>query len=186
LYPIRDELSQKTRYRWKGNGLFVSLVLQDNDKPDLIVPAPTLGLAAFFDSVISRSGTNTVDGRLLTTQLPTKDPNAGDCPRTPPTTNDHVGRYAPPYPKIGALSSRRGRLVRAGLTPSNLLALHFMPLLAQTGTGFVESNPSVLDEERKMSGTVREFERLLGNAALRLWPDLPRDVQENCLRRRFL
>ena len=29
-----------------------------------------------------------------------------------------------------------------------------------------------------MSGTVREFERLLGNAALRLWPDLPRDVQE--------
>ena len=38
--------------------------------------------------------------------------------------------------------------------------------------------PSVLDEERKMSGTVREFERLLGNAALRLWPDLPRDVQE--------
>jgi hypothetical protein len=29
-----------------------------------------------------------------------------------------------------------------------------------------------------MSGTVREFERLLGNAALRVWPDLPRDVQE--------
>ena len=29
-----------------------------------------------------------------------------------------------------------------------------------------------------MSGTVREFERLVGNAALRLWPDLPRDVQE--------
>jgi hypothetical protein len=29
-----------------------------------------------------------------------------------------------------------------------------------------------------MSGTVSEFERLLGNAALRLWPDLPRDVQE--------
>jgi hypothetical protein len=29
-----------------------------------------------------------------------------------------------------------------------------------------------------MSGTVGEFERLLGNAALRLWPDLPRDVQE--------
>jgi hypothetical protein len=29
-----------------------------------------------------------------------------------------------------------------------------------------------------MSGTVREFERLLGSAALRLWPDLPRDVQE--------
>ena len=30
-----------------------------------------------------------------------------------------------------------------------------------------------------MSGTVSEFERLLGNAALRVWPDLPRDVQEN-------
>ena len=29
-----------------------------------------------------------------------------------------------------------------------------------------------------MSGTVSEFERLLGHAALRLWPDLPRDVQE--------
>ena len=29
-----------------------------------------------------------------------------------------------------------------------------------------------------MSGTVSEFERLLGNAALRLWPDLLRDVQE--------
>ena len=29
-----------------------------------------------------------------------------------------------------------------------------------------------------MSGTVSEFQRLLGNAALRLWPDLPRDVQE--------
>jgi hypothetical protein len=29
-----------------------------------------------------------------------------------------------------------------------------------------------------MSGTVSEFERLLGNAALRVWPDLPRDVQE--------
>jgi hypothetical protein len=29
-----------------------------------------------------------------------------------------------------------------------------------------------------MSGTVSEFERLLDNAALRLWPDLPRDVQE--------
>jgi hypothetical protein len=29
-----------------------------------------------------------------------------------------------------------------------------------------------------MSGTVSELERLLGNAALRLWPDLPRDVQE--------
>jgi hypothetical protein len=29
-----------------------------------------------------------------------------------------------------------------------------------------------------MSGTVREFERLLGNAPLRVWPDLPRDVQE--------
>ena len=29
-----------------------------------------------------------------------------------------------------------------------------------------------------MSGTVSEFERLLGNAAFRVWPDLPRDVQE--------
>jgi len=32
-----------------------------------------------------------------------------------------------------------------------------------------------------MSGTVREFERLLGNAAFRVWPDLPRDVQEKLL-----
>ena len=29
-----------------------------------------------------------------------------------------------------------------------------------------------------MSETTNEFERLLGKAALRLWPDLPRDVQE--------
>jgi hypothetical protein len=29
-----------------------------------------------------------------------------------------------------------------------------------------------------MSETPSEFERLLGQAALRLWPDLPRDVQE--------
>jgi hypothetical protein len=29
-----------------------------------------------------------------------------------------------------------------------------------------------------MSETTSEFERLLGQAALRLWPDLPRDVQE--------
>jgi hypothetical protein len=29
-----------------------------------------------------------------------------------------------------------------------------------------------------MSETVSEFERLLGQAALRLWADLPRDVQE--------
>ena len=29
-----------------------------------------------------------------------------------------------------------------------------------------------------MSETASEFERLLGQAALRLWPDLPRDVQE--------
>ena len=29
-----------------------------------------------------------------------------------------------------------------------------------------------------MSDTAGEFERLLGHAALRLWPDLPRDVQE--------
>jgi hypothetical protein len=29
-----------------------------------------------------------------------------------------------------------------------------------------------------MSETASEFERLLGRAALRLWSDLPRDVQE--------
>jgi hypothetical protein len=29
-----------------------------------------------------------------------------------------------------------------------------------------------------MNDTVGEFERLLGHAALKLWPDLPRDVQE--------
>ena len=29
-----------------------------------------------------------------------------------------------------------------------------------------------------MSEITSEFERLLGQAALRLWPDLPRDVQE--------
>jgi hypothetical protein len=29
-----------------------------------------------------------------------------------------------------------------------------------------------------MRETVNEFERLLGHAALRLWSDLPRDVQE--------
>jgi hypothetical protein len=29
-----------------------------------------------------------------------------------------------------------------------------------------------------MSDTASDFERLLGQAALRLWPDLPRDVQE--------
>ena len=29
-----------------------------------------------------------------------------------------------------------------------------------------------------MNDTAGEFERLLGNAALKLWPDLPRDVQE--------
>jgi hypothetical protein len=29
-----------------------------------------------------------------------------------------------------------------------------------------------------MSDIVREFERLLGHAALKLWPDLPRDVQQ--------
>src|ERR1700704_4864694 len=31
---------------------------------------------------------------------------------------------------------------------------------------------------RDMNDTAREFERLLGHAALKLWPDLPRDVQE--------
>jgi hypothetical protein len=29
-----------------------------------------------------------------------------------------------------------------------------------------------------MNDTAGEFERLLGHAALKLWPDLPRDVQE--------
>ena len=29
-----------------------------------------------------------------------------------------------------------------------------------------------------MSDIASEFERLLGQAALKLWPDLPRDVQE--------
>ena len=29
-----------------------------------------------------------------------------------------------------------------------------------------------------MNDTISEFERLLGHAALKLWPDLPRDVQE--------
>ena len=31
---------------------------------------------------------------------------------------------------------------------------------------------------RDMNDTAGEFERLLGHAALKLWPDLPRDVQE--------
>jgi hypothetical protein len=30
-----------------------------------------------------------------------------------------------------------------------------------------------------MNNSTLEFERLLGKAALALWPDLPRDVQEN-------
>ncbi|MBR1144266.1 hypothetical protein JQ567_13330 [Bradyrhizobium sp. AUGA SZCCT0431] len=30
-----------------------------------------------------------------------------------------------------------------------------------------------------MTNSTLEFERLLGKAALALWPDLPRDVQEN-------
>ena len=29
-----------------------------------------------------------------------------------------------------------------------------------------------------MNDTASEFERLLGHAALKLWPDLPRDAQE--------
>jgi hypothetical protein len=29
-----------------------------------------------------------------------------------------------------------------------------------------------------MNDNAREFERLLGHAALKLWPDLPRDVRE--------
>ena len=31
----------------------------------------------------------------------------------------------------------------------------------------------------KKNDTTSEFERLLGRAALALWPDLPRDVQES-------
>jgi len=31
---------------------------------------------------------------------------------------------------------------------------------------------------RNMNDIANEFERLLGRAALKLWPDLPRDVQE--------
>ena len=31
---------------------------------------------------------------------------------------------------------------------------------------------------KDMSDMASEFERLLGQAALKLWPDLPRDVQE--------
>jgi hypothetical protein len=31
---------------------------------------------------------------------------------------------------------------------------------------------------QEMNDITNEFERLLGNAALKLWPDLPRDVQE--------
>jgi hypothetical protein len=30
-----------------------------------------------------------------------------------------------------------------------------------------------------MNNSTHEFERLLGRAALALWPDLPREVQEN-------
>ena len=34
-----------------------------------------------------------------------------------------------------------------------------------------------------MSNSTHEFERLLGKAALALWADLPRDVQENLSKR---
>jgi hypothetical protein len=33
------------------------------------------------------------------------------------------------------------------------------------------------------SNSTHEFERLLGKAALELWPDFPRDVQENLFER---
>ena len=36
-----------------------------------------------------------------------------------------------------------------------------------------------------MSNLSKEFELLLGHAAFRLWPDLPRDMQENSLRQLF-
>jgi len=36
----------------------------------------------------------------------------------------------------------------------------------------------IYGDEQGMSEITGEFERLLGQAALRLWPDLPRDVQE--------
>ena len=32
---------------------------------------------------------------------------------------------------------------------------------------------------KMMKNSTHEFERLLGKAALALWPDFPRDVQEN-------
>jgi hypothetical protein len=35
------------------------------------------------------------------------------------------------------------------------------------------------NKEKKMSENLGEFERLLGRAALRLWSELPREVQEN-------
>jgi hypothetical protein len=35
------------------------------------------------------------------------------------------------------------------------------------------------NKEKKMSENLGEFERLLGHAALRLWSELPREVQEN-------
>ena len=34
------------------------------------------------------------------------------------------------------------------------------------------------NKEKKMSVNLGEFERLLGHAALRLWSELPREVQE--------
>jgi hypothetical protein len=34
------------------------------------------------------------------------------------------------------------------------------------------------NKEERMSESLREFERLLGHAALRLWSELPREVQE--------
>jgi hypothetical protein len=40
------------------------------------------------------------------------------------------------------------------------------------------SRPKSAGGRRDMNDTASEFERLLGHAALKLWPDLPRDVQE--------
>ena len=37
-----------------------------------------------------------------------------------------------------------------------------------------------------MTENIREFELLLGHAALRLWPEFPREVQEDYLKQRYL
>jgi|SRR3981081_975004 hypothetical protein len=52
--------------------------------------------------------------------------------------------------------------------------------LAGHDDGFVgEPNCTAYrNKEKKMSGNLGEFERLLGHATLRLWSKLPREVQE--------